>query len=264
MTDKKHTFAVCAYGESPYLEACIRSLKKQVVSSEILIATSTPNEHIQAVADKYHVPVYVNTGEHGITQDWNFALSKTSTPYATVAHQDDVYGKHYSQALYRYMEKATKPLIFFTDYAELRDGEVVKSNTLLKIKRLMLLPLRLPFFRKSIWMRRRVLSLGCPICCPSVTFAMEHVPVDPFQHHFRSDEDWECWERLSVMKGEFLYCPKILTYHRIHEDSETSRILQDHARTQEDLIMYQKFWPKWIATCLTKLYSNSEKSNDKS
>ena len=28
-----HTFAICAYKESPYLEACIRSLKGQTVPS---------------------------------------------------------------------------------------------------------------------------------------------------------------------------------------------------------------------------------------
>ncbi len=262
MKDKKHTFAVCAYGESPYLEACVQSLKKQTTSCEILIATATPNSYIQQVADKYHVPVYVNTGDHGITQDWNFALSKVKTPYATVAHQDDVYGKHYTETMQKYMEHAKKPLIFFTDYGELRDGEIVTTNTLLKIKRLMLLPMRLSGFRGSRWIRRRVLSMGCPICCPSVTFAMNHVPEDPFQHHFRADEDWECWERLSKLKGEFLYCPKILTYHRIHEESETSKILQDDARTQEDLIMFRKFWPEKIARRLAKLYSKSEKSNE--
>jgi len=26
-----HTFAICAYGESPYLEECIKSIKNQIV-----------------------------------------------------------------------------------------------------------------------------------------------------------------------------------------------------------------------------------------
>ena len=37
-----HTFVICAYGESPYLEACIRSLLSQTEKSRILCATSTP------------------------------------------------------------------------------------------------------------------------------------------------------------------------------------------------------------------------------
>lgn len=38
-----HTFAVCAYGESPYLEECVQSLLAQKVRTRILIATQLPN-----------------------------------------------------------------------------------------------------------------------------------------------------------------------------------------------------------------------------
>lgn len=42
-----HTFAICAYKESPYLEECIiHHLWNQTVKSEIFIATSTPNKYI--------------------------------------------------------------------------------------------------------------------------------------------------------------------------------------------------------------------------
>ena len=71
-----HTFAICAYKESPYLEECITSLMEQTVKSEIFIATSTPNKYIDDIAAKYNLKVYVNEGESGITQDWNFAYSK--------------------------------------------------------------------------------------------------------------------------------------------------------------------------------------------
>ena len=37
-----HTFAVCAYGDSPYLESCIRSLVRQPGNPEIICCTSTP------------------------------------------------------------------------------------------------------------------------------------------------------------------------------------------------------------------------------
>ena len=63
---KDHTFAVCAYQESPYLEECIKSLKKQTIKSNILIATSTPNDYIKGIADKYTIPYYINKGEGGI------------------------------------------------------------------------------------------------------------------------------------------------------------------------------------------------------
>ena len=47
-----HTFAICAYKESPYLEECIQSLMNQTVKSDILIATATPSKYIDDIAAK--------------------------------------------------------------------------------------------------------------------------------------------------------------------------------------------------------------------
>ena len=59
-----------------------------------------------------------------------------------------------------------------------------------------------------------------------------------------------------------VYCNRILMYHRIHDGSETSAILGDSARGNEDFQMFCKFWPKPIARLLTRAYSSSEKSNE--
>ena len=37
-----HTFVICAYKESPYLEDCIRSVLHQNVRGKICLTTSTP------------------------------------------------------------------------------------------------------------------------------------------------------------------------------------------------------------------------------
>ena len=84
-----HTFAVCAYGESPYLEECVQSLLAQKVRTRILIATSTPNSYIYGIGEKYGIPVHINHGEKGLAGDWNFAYSCATTPLVTLAHQDD-------------------------------------------------------------------------------------------------------------------------------------------------------------------------------
>ena len=257
-----HTFVICAYKESPYLGECIASLLKQTVKSKILMVTSTPNEYISRTDAEYHIPLVVNNGQGGIVQDWNFGYKQADTPYVTIAHQDDIYFPEYTEQMIRQMKKEKQPLIWFSDYAEIRNGQIVKKNKLLQTKRLMLLPLRIKSFWKSRFVRRRVLSFGCPICCPSVTFAKDQLPETVFQVGFRSAEDWQAWESLSRLKGSFIYNNMILVGHRIHEDSETSHILQDNQRKQEDYTMFCKFWPKWIARILTKAYSESEKSNE--
>ncbi len=260
-TNNQHTFALCAYKESPYLEECIQSLLNQTIPSGIILATSTPCAYIEGMCEKYHIPYYVNYGEHGITQDWTFAYQQCDTPIVTIAHQDDIYYETYVEELLKCSQRAKSPIIFFTDYEELRDGVYVHNNTLLRIKRLMLFPLRLRMLQGSKWVRRRILSFGCPICCPSVAYFRDNMPEVIFQNHFRTNEDWETWEHLSHQKGEYLYVSKPLMAHRIHEDSETSATIRETGRGDEDMEMYLKFWPKWIAKILCRYYKKSEDSN---
>lgn len=56
MKEFSHTFAICAYKESEYLEECILSLKNQTLKTNILMATSTPNEYIKNLAENTTSP----------------------------------------------------------------------------------------------------------------------------------------------------------------------------------------------------------------
>ncbi len=257
-----HTYVLCAYKQSEYLEECIKSLLSQTVKSNILIATSTPNEHIKSLGEKYDIPVYINDGEKGIGGDWNFAYSKAATPLITIAHQDDIYEPTYTEEMLNAINKSKNPILYFSFYAELRNGEKVYDNKLLKIKKLMLSPLKIKSFQNSRFVRRRILSLGCPICCPAVSFVKSKVGEDPFTNDFLSDIDWQQWEIQSRKKGAFVYNSKPLMCHRIHTESATSEIIGDNKRTSEDLEMFKKFWPDFIAKIIAKAYSSSEKSND--
>ena len=100
-----HSFVVCAYGRSPYLQECVESLVRQTKKSRILIATSTPNEMITAVAEQYNLRVIVNPRKCGIAVDWNFALRQTDTRLVTIAHQDDVYEPAYTEKVLKAFRK---------------------------------------------------------------------------------------------------------------------------------------------------------------
>lgn len=262
---KNHTFVICAYKESKYLEACIESLKKQTMQSNIIIVTSTPNKYISDMADKYNLPYFVNEGEGGITQDWNFgykcAREKYQSKYITIAHQDDVYTKDYLELVLRYIAKATHPLIVFGNYFEIRNEKKIKKNRILTVKRIMLLPLKCSLNWKSRWVRRRILSMGSPICCPSVTFVVKNLPEVIFENHYRACEDWEAWEKISKIKGEFIYIPKMIMGHRIHNESETTAAIVDNKRTEEEFEMFCKFWPKSIAKMILRHYSKGQQYN---
>lgn len=257
-----HTFAICAYKESVFLEECIQSLLNQTVKSSIIMVTSTPSDFLNRLVNQYDIPLYINNGDKGIVQDWNFAYSKVETPYLTIAHQDDLYFPEYTEKVMQHLTSAKKPLIAFSDYVEVRNGNIVTNNSLLKIKKMLLFPLRNKRFQSSIFIRRRILSLGSAICCPAVSFAKDNLPSPVFSVGFRSNEDWEAWERISKLKGQFIYLNEPLMGHRIHQESETSIIIGDNARSTEDYIMFCKFWPKPIAGLINKFYSKSENSNN--
>ena len=257
-----HTFAICAYKESEYLEECILSLINQDYKSKIIIATSTPNDYIDFLSRKYNIPVFINEGEGGITQDWNFAISKVDTKLVTVAHQDDIYEPNYTTEFIKAFKGVKKPLIAFSDYGEIRNGVKTTDVSMLKFKKVMLLPLRIKILKSSRFIRRRVLSFGDPICCPSVMFAIKNLDQPIFKNHFICCEDWEAWEALSKKKGDFIYIAKPLMYHRIHEDSTTTKTLEAGGRIEENYEMFCKFWPKPIARWINKLYTKSENSNE--
>ncbi len=257
----KHTFVICAYQESLYLEECIASLMAQKGLSHIIIVTSTPNKMIKECAEKYDLPLYINHGTTGIDGDWNFALECANTPYVTIAHQDDYYDKLYSQKIMQAVDATKHPLILFTNYAEIRNGEKVNISETLRIKRLLLLPLRCKFLQSFKFVRRRILGLGNSICCPSVTYCVDNLQLPLFHKGMESNIDWEAWEKVSKQKGKFVYLNDILMYHRIHEESTTSKIIGENKRSQEDLYMLCKFWPKWMAKLINHYYIRAEQSN---
>lgn len=260
-TAKDHTFVICAYKESRYLEECIQSVLGQKELGKVMIATATPNKYIAGLAEKYNIPSYINANGGEIAKDWNFAISLAKTPLVTLVHQDDIYEEKYLEWVLNGINQFRHPLIAFTDYGEIRDGKKVISNRLLKVKRIMLFPLKNKIFQRSRFIRRRSLSLGSAISCPTVTYVKDSLPMPIFESGFRSDLDWQAWEKLSRLKGAFVYCDKILVYHRIHEESATSKIIADNDRTKEDYQMFCKFWPKWIARMIEYFYCKSENSN---
>lgn len=260
-TAEDHTFAICAYEESKYLEECILSVKKQRVKSNILIATSTPNEYIQHLAVKYQIPLCIREGKSDIAEDWNFAYRQAKTKLVTITHQDDVYCDNYLGDVLQAVNRATDPLIVFGNYGEIRGADIVTDNRLLNVKKVMLYPLRNKLLWTSRFVRRRILSFGSAICCPSVAFVKKNLPEVLFESGYKSDLDWQTWEKLSKLSGSFVYCNTILMLHRIHEESATTQIIADCNRSKEDYDMYCKFWPNWFAKLLIKFYAKSQDSN---
>ncbi len=262
MTEQKcvHTFVILAYQKSKYLEECIQSVSNQSYPSKVTIATTTDNDFIRNLARKYQLEVIV--GKHNsIGGDFDFAVASGDTPLVTVTHQDDIYDRDYAKIIVEEYQKHPESSIIFTDYYEIRNGEKVKTNINLKIKRFLLFPLRWRRLSSSKFFKRWVLRFGNSICCPAVTFVKDHCPKDIFLSDYQCNVDWFAWEKLSRLKGNFIYSKNLLMGHRISEESTTTDIIKNGIRTREDYAIYCKFWPKAIAKLIAGIYKNSEKSN---
>lgn len=252
-----HTFVICAYGDSSYLKDCIESLKQQTVSSQLILYTSTPSAYIRDLCEQYQLPLFTAQGG-GIGKDWNNALSFVETDYATIAHQDDVYLPDYGQRILSKMTDDT--LIAYSDYQEIKEGEIIPLTTNLKVKQLMLKVMA--WFPSWIFWRIRVLAFGNPISCPAVTYNLKKLDSFQFHEEMKVSLDWYAWYVIAKKKGQFQFVDESLMYHRIHEESETTNSIENNLRTKEDFDMYRLFWPKFIATFLLRHYVKSQKTND--
>jgi glycosyltransferase involved in cell wall biosynthesis len=259
----KHAFVVPAYGDSRYLGECLASLRWQTLpGSEILVTTSTPSREIEAVASAHAVEVRINSRRGSIGSDWNFALAATGAELVTLAHQDDLYEPRYAKTLLTAMRARPDALIAFCDYREVTHAGPRPDNLNLHIKRLMC---RANFGRRnaltSVSARRRLLSLGNPICCPSVILNRARVPDFRFIESMRSNLDWDAWMRLAERPGDFVYVREPLVVRRIHGQSETSAAIADRQREAEDRQMFGRVWPGPVAALIARVYRASFRAN---
>ena len=241
----KHTFVICAYKESKYLEDCIRSLKAQEVKSYIKIATSTPNEYIYSIANKYGIDVFVNNMKKennisNIGNDWQFAYNIAETGLVTIAHQDDIYLKNYTKDLLKYKKKYRDMTLFTTPSITLKDGRVKLG--------------------KVEFIKRWSVTLGNPIIAPSCAYDKRLCPKDLFISSFQFALDWECVLRLAKLEGRFVLSKSPGICYRVHDGAATKKSILNHSRQMEESIMFDRLLPKPIAGIVKKLYQSSYKA----
>lgn len=256
-----HSFVICAYKENPHLEMTIKSLLNQTIKSKVFISTSTLNDHIKGLCEKYGLELFVNPSPKNAGADWNWAYDHAPTPLVTIAHQDDYYEPDFLEKTLKYIGNKHNFILAFTDYYEIRNGKKIYTNKILKVKRMMLAPLKKDKNQTSKFIRRRILSIGCPICCPAATYNKVVAGKSIFDTNYINSCDYKTWCDLAELNGEFIYIDKPLLGHRIYAESATSKNLGENIRKKEDLEIMSLYWPKFIANGINTVYALSEKSN---
>lgn len=252
-----HTFAICAYKDSPYLEACIKSLKRQSVPSEIILCTSTPSDYINTLAGTYDIPVFVREGASDIRDDWNFAYMQAKTQLVTIAHQDDCYHRDYAAEVQRCWERYPDTLVFTTDCVIVKNGELQKPGLVQFVKMLLRLPLRFHGLANRKWLKKVALCFGNPIICPSCTYDREALGEPLFDSPFKFALDWDTMWKLAEGCGRMICVEKPLIYYRIHDGATTKACIENHQRARDEAAMYEKIWPRPIVAVLMHFYKKA-------
>lgn len=256
----KHTFAVCAYKDSPYLEQCLRSLLVQTNRQGVIICTSTPSEYIVRLAQKYRIKVYVREGKSDIRTDWNFAYNNADTPYVTIVHQDDLYSKYYLEEVMTAAEKYEDSQIIYTDYYPINASGAYKKDLNFRLRKLLNTIMRFDVLANKSFFKRRLLSLGNSICCPTVTYNKKKLGDSVFQSELKYDIDWDTFYEIAKQDGRFTYIPKPLVCYRIHELATSNEFINNQKRESEDVKMFSKMWPDCIVKLLMKPYKKAYKN----
>ncbi len=258
-----HTFAIPVYLAAPNLATLVESLRVQAGDlSEILLATSTPSAGLEAFAKRHALPLHINPRRINIAADWNFALSAAQTKLVTLAHQDDYFASSYVARLSSAMRHYPNGVLAFCDYSEHTTRGARPTNINLRIKR----ALRQRAFgrRECIADTRdkvRLLSLGNPICCPSVMFNRSLLADFRFPAGFQTNLDWMAWLELAQRPGGFIYVRERLVSKCVHAGSETTATIANRAREREDRAIFDSLWPGPVAAALASLYRLGYRAN---
>ncbi|MCI8948446.1 MAG: glycosyltransferase family 2 protein [Lachnospiraceae bacterium] len=255
-----HTFAICAYGDSPYLEACIRSVTMQSCPTNVILCTSTPSPYIKKLAKAYQIPVLIREGKKGIGEDWNFAYEMADSRYVTIAHQDDMYGKHYVEELKQAVGRFPDISLFTTDYVTVKNRKLAKGERLEGVKRFLRIPLRIPSLNHLSVIKKASLCFGNPICCPACTYRKEEGFQENrpfFNPSFRFVLDWDRLIAMAKEPGRFICAEKPLVYHRLHPDAATNSCMKEHLRFEEESKMFALLWPDCIVRLIMKFYQRA-------
>lgn len=253
-----HMFAVCAYGDQPYLEACLRSVTGQSCPTRAIICTSTPSPYIEGLAEKYGLPLYVREGERDIQADWNFAYQMADARFVTIAHQDDLYGHDYVKNLAACAARYPDMSLFTTDYMTVRDHRLAPGERLWLVKKLLRLPLRLRGLAHISFVKKASLLFGNPICCPACAYRKtadeERVGRPFFCSDCRFALDWDHLIDMAEAPGRFICVEKPLMFHRLHKSAATNVCMKDQIRVQEEMKIFKRLWPRAMAELLMRFY----------
>jgi hypothetical protein len=226
------------------------------------VTSSTPSPFQRSAAKAAGARFVANPQPAGIGSDWNFALSVAPGPLVTLCHQDDTYLPCFASRTQDLFASHADLILVSTGHVETLARGPRDPSLALRVKRLLMSnAFRGLEVRPARDIRRRLLSVGNPISCPSVTFNKPLLGDFAFSTSMGSNLDWDAWGRLAETPHQFGYIKDILVAHRVHRASATTRCIADNTRVREDMAMFLRYWPQPVVGMLMRVYRSACASN---
>ncbi|HEX8154683.1 MAG TPA: glycosyltransferase family 2 protein, partial [Thermoanaerobaculia bacterium] len=197
------TIGIPLFNGARFLRRTIESLLAQTRTDFTLtVFDDRSTDDSVAIARSFDDPrlrVEVNPVRRGLGGNWNAVLERASTPYAVIAHQDDVYEPHYLETVVALLESQPRAFIAHTRATYIDEHERALGSVASRYKDAFW-PRDEPAMREPRE-ELRVLQQGNYIICPSAIYRMSAVArIGPFDESLRFVTDWDYWLR-GLMAG---------------------------------------------------------------
>lgn len=254
------SLVLLAHGDSAHFAEALRSLLEQSAVREglasVTVTTSTPGRRAREACRFAGVPYIVSAKRDlGIGADWNAGLAQAEADLVALCHQDDLYEPGFVQAMLAVFEQHPDVVMASSAYLEIDEHGRGRRSVVHRVKRaLMWISFRGRVAREAQRVRRCLLGIGNPVCCPSVVLNMAHLRGFRFSTTLHSNLDWDAWERISSGPGSLAYLDQPLVRHRVHRHSTTSALVAAQVRQREDAELLGRFWPASVAAAWLRIY----------
>jgi glycosyltransferase involved in cell wall biosynthesis len=232
------TFAVPNYNGARYLADTLKSILAQCdprfravvvdnasTDDSVEIARSFRDERLTVAVSDTHV---------SMSENWNRALRTVHTPYAVLAHADDVYEPDYLAGIVPLLREHPNAFVAHCRVATIDEAGHALDGPMERYKE-QFWPEADPYCRPACeearWLRK-----GNYILAPSAMYRMAHASaIGEFNTRYQFVPDWEYWLRGVFAGYQIVGTRRKLVRYRRHPRSLTKAAEANLTRYQEEI-----------------------------
>lgn len=232
------TFAIPNYNGARFLAHTLESiLAQRVPRFRAVVVDNASTDGSVDIARSYRderLTVAVSDTHVSMSENWNRALRAVHTPYAVLAHADDVYEPDYLAGMLPLLREHANAFVAHCRVATIDEHGHALDGPMERYKE-RFWPEADPYCRpaceEATWLRK-----GNYILAPSAMYRMAHVSaIGDFNVRYQFVPDWEYWLRGVFAGYQIVGTRRKLVRYRRHPSSLTRAAEANLTRYQEEI-----------------------------